>query len=572
MVLLFTAFIFGVILVGCYHQPRQTPAEVTTEKQPPETEGIDPSCAYFYFLWAAHAEQSGQFKESLEAYQKALICDPESAFIQAKIPLLLAKNGERDEAITYLEQHLTRSSTKRIDQKLFLATLYLDKGEEQKALALYEQILETAPERKDVLLKKAALHTVLKDFIKAEKIYKELIAQEREMFPAHLGLARLFFQTNKQELAKPHYLTALQLNWSAHLVHEIAAFYKSTGNFQGLVDLYEEYIQTDAYDEMAQFGLVEGYLQLGQKQKAVARLSEMREVTAPSYTVDLLISKIDLSNNQKASAIARLKKLLDSPAASEAGFLLAVLHAQKDQTKALAYLADIKNDFFDFEKAVQLQANLLMASGQTDTAITTLRKHLSSPADRKPSFYDVLSNIYSSRKAPKQAVEILQEGISQYPEEVSLHFKLAVMLEQDKKREQAMTLMQKVLLLQPDNVGALNYVGYTWADQNIHLDKALDYIEQATKLAPQNGYIRDSLGWVHYRLGNFDKAKQYLEQAAQMDVKDPLVFVHLGDVYMVKAQYLKARKAYKQALKDAEDDEQRTMILKKLDDLPRISK
>jgi Flp pilus assembly protein TadD len=111
-----------------------------------------------------------------------------------------------------------------------------------------------------------------------------------------------------------------------------------------------------------------------------------------------------------------------------------------------------------------------------------------------------------------------------------------------------MSVMQRVLVLQPDHAAALNYIGYTWADSSINLDQALEYIKRAAELDPENGYIRDSLGWVHYRLGNLEQARQELEKAVQLSAGDPAILDHLGDVYLEAGQFSKALLAYQRAL------------------------
>ena len=79
--------------------------------------------------------------------------------------------------------------------------------------------------------------------------------------------------------------------------------------------------------------------------------------------------------------------------------------------------------------------------------------------------------------------------------------------------------MQRSLQLSPDQPLTLNYLGYTWIDHNRNLRKGLAMIEKAVRLKPDDGYIVDSLGWAHYRLGNFQEAVKYLEQAVELHAR-----------------------------------------------------
>ncbi len=71
-----------------------------------------------------------------------------------------------------------------------------------------------------------------------------------------------------------------------------------------------------------------------------------------------------------------------------------------------------------------------------------------------------------------------------------------------------------------------------WADQNTHLEEAEEYIKRALAAEPENGAFLDSLGWLHYRQGNFEQAlPELLSAAAALKADDPTVFEHIGDTY-----------------------------------------
>ena len=127
-----------------------------------------------------------------------------------------------------------------------------------------------------------------------------------------------------------------------------------------------------------------------------------------------------------------------------------------------------------------------------------------------------------------------------------------------------MAKMQEVLALDPDNGAALNYVGYTWADNNVNLEKALEYVKRAVELLPDDGYVRDSLGWVYFKLGKFDQAIAELEKASEMVDNDPVIREHLGDVYMRMKQFEKARASYEEAYKLYEEEAKKEKVRDKI--------
>jgi Tfp pilus assembly protein PilF len=125
--------------------------------------------------------------------------------------------------------------------------------------------------------------------------------------------------------------------------------------------------------------------------------------------------------------------------------------------------------------------------------------------------------------------------------------------------------MEKVVELQPDHIDALNYLGYTWAENNTHLEKALAYIKKAIALKPDNGYILDSLGWVYFRMGELEKAKTELERALALEPKDPYIHEHMGDIYLATGQKQKAKEAYRQAMEMFKDQKKKEKMQQKID-------
>lgn len=543
--------IFSMLaLSGCYRNQSSEAVHESFENR----EGIDTSCSYFYFLWGSHAERSGAYSEALQAYQKALVCDAESQIIREKIPVLLIKSGRTDDAVTSLKQHI-QDYPDAINFRLMLARLYLQLKQYQPAVQIYNEVLKIAPDHEEALFQLGSFYLQQGRFDNSEKLFLRLLKNKSRLYFTHVSLGRLYTKTEDFDKAEDHYSEALLLNWSPELVHEIGNFYKNSGRFKKLSALYEEYVKTSPYDEYAQYGLAEAYLELGDEQKAIEQLNSMRDFVKAPYTIDLIISKLYISHKNNEPAIALLSTLLDTPAASEARFLLAILYSQDNPEKALDYLKDIKNDFFDFENAIYLQAKLFRATDQIEAAIEALTSRIAIHEDRKPSFYTLLSALYQLKDEPQTAIEVMNTGIGFYPDNGGLLFELALIFEQQGESDKAIATMEKVILLEPENAEALNFVGYTWADQNRNLEEALGYIVKANNLKPNNGFILDSLGWVYYRLGNLLLAERYLLEASQQENTDPHIYDHLGDVYTDLGDQEKAAEAYNQALTISTDIE-----------------
>ncbi len=127
--------------------------------------------------------------------------------------------------------------------------------------------------------------------------------------------------------------------------------------------------------------------------------------------------------------------------------------------------------------------------------------------------------------------------------------------------------------LDPDQALILNYLGYSWVDQKVNLEQGLKLIEKAVSLKPDDGYIVDSLGWAHFRLGNFDKAVKHLERAVELRPEDPVLNDHLGDALWQVGREREARYQWEQALTLKPEAKDEVKIRQKLvSGLPRSKK
>ena len=120
--------------------------------------------------------------------------------------------------------------------------------------------------------------------------------------------------------------------------------------------------------------------------------------------------------------------------------------------------------------------------------------------------------------------------------------------------------MKKALELFPEQPLVLNYLGYSWVDQGVHLDDGMDMIRRAVEQRPDDGYIVDSLGWANFRIGNYDEAVKDLERAVELKPDDSTINDHLGDAYWRVGRVLEARFQWSHA-KDLKPEP---------DDLPKI--
>ena len=146
----------------------------------------------------------------------------------------------------------------------------------------------------------------------------------------------------------------------------------------------------------------------------------------------------------------------------------------------------------------------------------------------------------------------------------NLFFQAGIANERLKHWPKAEAHFKRALELFPDQPQVMNYLGYSWIDMNINLEEGMDLIRAAVDLRPNDGYIVDSLGWAHFRLGQYDDAVRELERAVELKPADPTINDHLGDAYWRVGRELEATFQWKRALSNEPPEDLKPEIELKL--------
>jgi tetratricopeptide (TPR) repeat protein len=560
--------------VACAVSTPEAPAAVekvtSGNDQPVQEEDVgtnDRACSYFYFLWGSTAENNNRFDEALEAYEKALLCDGDSEYIKRGLALLLIRMDRRNQAADILEQIISKNP-QDIENRLLLAKVYTSLGQEDKAIDIYKGILAIREDH-DTLLLLGTLYVQNKEYDEAQKILNRLVKVEGDSYLAYYSLARLYRELQLYDKAAAAYEKALELNWFEQLAYELAEFYEDQLQYDKAIALYQRIIEEGESTDMAKTRLVNLYLKIDENDKALELLRELRTDLPESFNVDITIIRILLNQEKYDEAIMILEDVLrTNPELTVMRYLLGMAYYKKNEpAKAIEQLKIIPPESNLYEDSIFLRIKILNEAGDTAGAIELLNMLISDAATRKPSYYIMLASLLRERQEIEHGREIYDQGVRQYPKDAELLYNYGLFLEKIGEQKNAMARMEEVLTLDPENGPALNYVGYTWADNGVNLDKALEYIKKAVELMPDDGYVRDSLGWVYFKMGNSKQAVIELEKASDMVAEDPVIREHLGDAYLQANEPEKALASYEESYKLYEDQDKKNNVAAKINSL-----
>jgi tetratricopeptide (TPR) repeat protein len=176
------------------------------------------------------------------------------------------------------------------------------------------------------------------------------------------------------------------------------------------------------------------------------------------------------------------------------------------------------------------------------------KKHLDKLIGDNPKDLEAalaLGNILRGRKQFAECADVYSKGIATIdkPEKANwlVFYFRGICYERSKQWSKAEADLKVALDLFPDQPHVLNYLGYSWIDQHVNFDDGMRMIRRAVEQRPDDGYIVDSLGWAHYRMGNYEDAVKQLERAVELKPEDPTINDHLGDAYWRIGRELEAK-------------------------------
>lgn len=145
-------------------------------------------------------------------------------------------------------------------------------------------------------------------------------------------------------------------------------------------------------------------------------------------------------------------------------------------------------------------------------------------------------------------LEVFARGLAAYPDDLALLYSRGLAWERRDRIDHAEADFRRILVIEPDNVAALNALGYTLADRTTRYQEALELIDRARTAVPDDAAIIDSYGWVLYRLGRNVEALVELRRAFTLQ-KDPEIAAHVAEVLWVMGQKDEARRYFDEARK-----------------------
>jgi tetratricopeptide (TPR) repeat protein len=516
------------------------------------------------YLAGRHAQHMRDYEAAASWFEDALRADPESPELVTRTFLMEASIGQFERAQTLAESELKLDSTDAVAQLVLLIDR-VQAGDRPGALARAEALPTEGVHRFVGPLARAWMRMAVGDLAGADAALQELDKFNGFVPLKFYQLGLVYDFAGRADLAAEYLEKALeasgQLNW--RLTDAMANFYQRHGRDDEAQALYGRFVKENAGSELAESAMVNKSAEpppalIKSPEDGLAEaLFDLASVVNQPETLDL------------ALLYARCAVELRPHLTLGQLLLSDILSAQNKPELSLHILTQISRSSPYWWSARLRGAANLDALDRTDEAIAQL-KAMAAEAPTRAGADMQLGDLLRSKKRFNEAVEAYDEAVRRFqvagmPERWSLLYSRGIALERSGQWKRAEADLEHALALKPDQPLVLNYLGYSWIDRGENLERGLKMIEKAVELRPEDGYIVDSLGWAHYRIGDFGSAVRYLEKAIELVPEDPTINDHLGDAYWQNGRPVEARYQWRRALQFGPQEDEIKPIQAKLD-------
>lgn len=465
----------------------------------------------------ARATHLAQFLQAdnaaLDAAQLWVELEPDNLEAQYTSATMLAKNKRPLEALQHMAWVLDNGGTTNF-AAIAASSLTLDQPTRNELEAEYDRLLETHPDNTQLMISKALLLQQRGEVEEALDTTRNVIREDPNDLHAVVVEARLLQQLGRPDEALARLETMVARHPDNRRLRLQYARMLMTRDIQLAREQFEVLIRQSPNDPDLLLSLAIISKEMGNAAEAEMYFQRLLATGQRTTEAHYYLGQIAEEQGQWSLAINHYQQIPPGPDfISATNRITAVYIKQQQLSQARQYLASLRQLYPEESVRFYLvESRALLNLGQLDSG------H-----------------------------KLLSEGLLAYPREESLLYTRSTISE--KRGDYALMEkdLQQIIEQNPNNAIALNALGYVLTNQNQRLDEAQVLINKAIELKPGEPAILDSLGWLHYRLGELKLALKYLQQAYAA-FPDPEVAAHLGEVLWQSGQHEQANIIWQQGL------------------------
>ena len=549
-----------------------------------------PADAKYYFLLGRHLEGTGKVEEAVAAFKKAIDLEPSSAEPHAELAALYARQDKAREALEAAEDAL-KVSPKNQEANRILGTVLVALSEQRQRarpgddLAAYPKRAIAALEiaRGDgtgdlnIDLSLARLYLDADRYTDAVPLMRRIVTEQPQYTEGWLLLAEAQEGSGASDAA---------VSTLTQLLDMQPQFYRAR------LQLAETLDRQRRWPEAAQAWAAAQALNPRNTELLARRSAALINGGNATQAIGVLRDALKAQPGDLRLNVLLTQALRDSGDLDGAETTARALHAAHPDDVRLSYLLGQTleargryQEIVDFLKpeiarlrsgSTAKPPQIAMLLGSQGLALQQLRKYdealaafreAATLAPDEPIRQVLLVQGYSAAGRHKEAIETAEKARAAFPDDTTVVYQLGAALDRAGKRDESEKTFRSLIAQDPLDAGALNYLGYMIAERgpSAHLDEAVTLIQRALKVDPDNPSYLDSLGWAYYQQNKLDLADTPLSTAAGKLPANSVIQDHLGDLRLKQNRPADAIAAWQKALAGDGDAIDRPKIQKKID-------
>jgi len=493
--------------------------------------------------------------------------------IHLALASILVSENKNDQAIDILNQALnfdsSPSSKGVIQTKNALATLYMSMNQVDKARQYVDDILKASPGSLEGLYTHGLIGISSNSPMDAVSSFRTLLSQTPDNENAYSLLSKAHMMNRENLLALEVLKQGLQaMPDSDRLKKDLADYNLTSKRYADAEKSYKELLAAHPANPDLLSNLAALYEITGRKDQALKTLARIKETYPLHPTGYLKTAQIHIRSGQLDQAIRELEtaRKKTPPTAELISLLAKTLSTRKLYDKAIALCDEQIQAGQNADIFTNLKGSILEAAGKQAEALISYEKALAlKPLWDLPAHNLARMHLAAGKK--DLAEKILTGSLERNPANTSIALFLGNMYETQNRVDKAIDLYRTLLDKDPQNHAVANNLAVLIGETSTSpgdLKKAIALIEEVIKARPGDSLIKDTLGWLHYRAGDYTRAQTALTQALALAPNHPELNYHMGMILFKKGQTALARTHLEKALRTKEPyrgiDEARTTL------------
>ena len=436
------------------------------------------------------------------------------------VAALALQTGDIDEVVNQLDYIVAHSETPQ--QGFAVATAILSRhGEGQQVVQAMETLAERYPDSADAQLAVGRLAAVKGQLERAMTATDAALALQPGMQRAQILKAQILIRQERKAEALQVLGQAVESSPEhAELRFAYGRLLLDAGDLEGAKEQFRSVVELAPDNSDALFSLALLELETGELKAAEKHLLQMLETGEKQQSVYYYL-----------------------------GYTMHQLGKDED---AVEWYGKVTSGEY-WTKSQLRMSKILVQQGRLEEVRESMQRLRRNDPDNAVEIYLIEGQILSDLTLYSEAWQLYDQALAIHPDNEDLLYSRALTAEKNDRLDLAEQDMRRILEIDPENVRALNALGYTLADRTDRYEEAFEFIQRAYARKPDDPAIIDSMGWVNYRLGNLEEARAYLQQAWEM-TRDGEIGAHLGEVMWMQGDRDDARRIWKESQESAPDN------------------